>query len=72
MSMPLLIAPEGQVYSVRKVGGDYKTRRRLESLGIVENCTLKVLSHERSGVIVQIGDSRLALDQETSSSIVLF
>lgn len=67
--MPLLIAPEGKSWRVVHLSADSKVRRRLESLGIVEKAEIKVLSHNPHGIILAVGNSKLALDEETASHI---
>lgn len=67
--MPLLIAPEGKNLLVKRVVGDPKVRKHLESLGIVENQSIEIMSKQGQGMIVLINSTRLALDKNVSSSI---
>lgn len=67
--MPLIIAPEGRSLLVKKVIADSKIRKHLESLGIVENQTIEIMSKQGRGMIVLINSTRLALDKNISSSI---
>lgn len=69
--MPLLIAPIGRVLIVRRVGGEEKVRKHLESLGIVIDSEITLLSQGKDGVVVKIHDSRLALDYDVAKAIMV-
>lgn len=67
--MPLILAPIGQPTQVIHVSGDDKLRKHLESLGIVKEKEITVLSQEKNGIIIKVNDSRLALDKNVASLI---
>ena len=67
--MPIHLAPTNIQVRVLKVLTDEKTKKHLESLGIVVNSTLTVLSSNNGGVVVIVKDGRLALDKNISSKI---
>ena len=69
--MPLFLASENTSYFIKKVLGDSKTKKRLESLGLVEGKEIMLLSHTSNGCIVLINDSRLALDKNITKSIIV-
>lgn len=69
--MPLFIAPKNETLKVLRVSGDEKIKNHLASLGIVEEGTLTVLSAQASGVIVKVKESRLALDNDIASRILV-
>lgn len=69
--MPLIIAPTSMKFRIIKVSTDEKIKNHLASLGIVEEGTLELLSHEASGVIIKVKDSRLALDKDIASRILV-
>lgn len=69
--MPLVIAPEGQEFLIKKVSGDGKIKKHLESLGIVEDQKIRVLNHGTSGTIVLVNSTRLALDCDIASKIIV-
>lgn len=69
--MPLFIAPKNETLKVLRVTGDEKVKNHLASLGIVEESTLTVLSAQASGVIVKVKESRLALDNDIASRILV-
>lgn len=67
--MPLLIAPMEKELVVENVTGDDKVRKHLESLGIVRETSITLLSQEKTGVIVRIKDSRIALGYDIARNI---
>lgn len=67
--MPLLIAPENETLTIERVTGDDKVRKHLESLGIVTDGKILIMSHENSGLIVRVNEMRLALDYKIASNI---
>ena len=48
-----------------------KIKKHLESLGVLVNARLTVLSSVNGGVVVAIKDGRLALDHEVASKILV-
>ena len=66
--MPIVIAPTNKELKVVKILADEKTKKHLESLGIVMNGEVTVLSSGGS-VILKIKDGRLALDRELATKI---
>ncbi len=69
--MPLFLASVNTSYIIKKVLGDTKTKKRLESLGLVENQDIVVLSHTNNGCIILINNSRLALDKNIVKNIIV-
>lgn len=69
--MPLFLASVNTNYIIKKVLGDTKTKKRLESLGLVENQDIVVLSHTNNGCIILINNSRLALDKDIVKNIIV-
>lgn len=67
--MPLSIAPLNIELIIKKVSGDNKVRKHLESLGIVAERKITVLGQTSQGLIVLVNDMRLALDNNIASSI---
>ncbi len=66
--MPIVIAPTNKELKVVKILADEKTKKHLESLGIVMNGEVTVLSSGGS-VILKIKDGRIALDRELATKI---
>lgn len=69
--MPLVVAPQGKVLKIMRVGKDEKLRRHLESLGIIAGAEITVLSSSNGSVIVQIGNGRLALSSSVATSVLV-
>lgn len=67
--MPIMLAPLNQEVKVVKVLASEKLKKHLESLGIIVNQTLTVLSVVNGGVVVAIKNGRLALDHDVASKI---
>lgn len=66
-----MLAPLNQVVRVVKILANEKIKKHLESLGILVNSELIVLSSVNGGVVVAIKDGRLALDHEIASKILV-
>lgn len=69
--MPITLAPIDKPVRVVKVLADDKTKKHLESLGILVNSNLTVLSSIHGGVVVAVKDGRLALDAKIASKILV-
>lgn len=67
--MPIMIAPNNEDLVVKRILGSDKTLKHLRELGIVPNMKILVLSVEPSGIIVRVGESRLALDKDVAKAI---
>lgn len=65
------MAGVGQQGTIRKIGGSGETRRFLENLGFVPGTPITVLSVLGGSVIVNIKDSRVALNAEMARRIYL-
>ncbi len=69
--MPIMLAPLNEEVRVVKILANEKIKKHLESLGILVNAKLTVLSAVNGGVVVAIKDGRLALDHEVASKILV-
>ena len=69
--MPLTLASIGEVNTIRKVGGNEETRRFLENLGFIAGSKITVLSTISGNVIVNIKDSRVAINKEMARHIMV-
>ena len=69
--MPIGFAPLNTEMRVVKVITDEKTKKHLESLGILTNSSITVISSVNGGVVVAIKDGRLALDRSIASKILV-
>ena len=69
--MPLTMANVGQEYVIKKVGGKEETRKFLESLGFTSGSVITVVSDIIGNLIVNIKDSRVAINKEMASKILV-
>ena len=69
--MPLTMAGIGETNIIRRVGGNEETRRFLENLGIVAGAEVTGLSASGGNVIVNIKDSRIAVNADMARHIMV-
>lgn len=69
--MPLTMADVGATNTICRVGGNHETRRFLENLGFVAGAEVIVLSVIGGSVIVNIKDSRIAVDADMARHIMV-
>ena len=69
--MPLTMASIGEANTIRKVGGNEETKRFLENLGFVAGAEITVVSAISGNVIVNIKDSRVAINQDMARHIMV-
>lgn len=71
MMMPLTMAPVGQASKIQRVGGNDETKRFLAILGFVVGSEVTVISAIGGNVIVNIKDSRVAINQDMARHIMV-
>lgn len=71
MMMPLTMAPVGQASKIQRVGGNNETKRFLANLGFVVGSEVTVISAIGGNVIVNIKDSRVAINQDMARHIMV-
>ena len=69
--MPIGLAPLNTEMKVVRVLADEKTKKHLESLGILINSLITVISSVNGGVVVAVKEGRLALDRSIASKILV-
>ena len=69
--MPLTMASIGEANTIRKVDGNEETKRFLENLGFVAGAEITVVSAIGGNVIVNIKDSRVAINQDMARHIMV-
>lgn len=69
--MPLTLVGIGEVNRIRKISGNEETRRFLENLGFVAGSEITVLSTMNGNVIVNIKDSRIAINKDMARHIMV-
>lgn len=67
--MPLVIAPIDTTLKVVRVNADEKTKKHLQSLGVVINGVIKVISSNGGNVIVEVLGVRIALNRDIAMKI---
>ena len=71
MMMPLTMAPVGQASKIQRVGGNDETKRFLANLVFVVGSEVTVISAIVGNVIVNIKDSRVAINQDMARHIMV-
>ena len=69
--MPLLLAQEGESNLIRHIGGAPEVKRHLEDLGFVVGASVTIISRIGSNVIVNVKESRLAIDKHVAQRIMV-
>lgn len=69
--MPLTMAPVGQASKIQRVGGNDETKRFLANLGFVVGSEVTVISAIGGNVIVNIKDSRVAINEDMARHIMV-
>ena len=69
--MPLTMAKAGETGSILKITGKDEVRQHLAELGFVVGAAVTVVSEAAGSLIVQVRDSRVALDRSMANRIIL-
>lgn len=69
--MPLSMAKPGETFSIVKVTGKDEIRQHLAELGFVVNGVVTVVSELGGSLILQVKDSRIALDKDMANRILI-
>ena len=69
--MPLTMAAVGDTVTIRKITGKDSLRQHLAELGFVVDGTLTVVSEIAGNFILQVKDSRVALDRTMANRILI-
>jgi ferrous iron transport protein A len=67
--MPLTMAKRGETVTIRKVTGKDEVRQHLAELGFVVDSPVTVVSELGGNLILQVKDSRIALDKTMAMRI---
>ena len=68
--MPLTMARPGETVTIRKITGKDETRQHLAELGFVVDSNVTVVSQIAGNLILQVKDSRIALDKTMANRIM--
>lgn len=69
--MPLTLAQPGEQVTIRRVTGKDEVRAHLAELGFVADTVVTVVSALAGNLIVQVKDSRVALDAALANRILI-
>ena len=69
--MPLIMLSSGEKKRIVKISGKDKARRFLESLGFVEGAEVSIVSELAGNMIVNVKNSRVAIDKELAKCIMV-
>ncbi len=69
--MPLSMSRVGEPATVQKITGNTETKRFLENLGFVSGTKIEVVSSNGGNVIVNIKDSRIAVNEDMARHIYI-
>lgn len=69
--MPLVMYPPGRPAIIKKIGAQGETKRFLNSLGFMPGENVVVISEMGGNMIVNIKDTRIALDKNLARRIVV-
>lgn len=69
--MPLTYANPGEENIIKKIGGGEGMRRHLAQLGFVPGATVTVITDMAGNVIVNIKESRIAINRGMANKIMV-
>ena len=69
--MPLTMAKPGETVTIRRITGRDEVRQHLAELGFVVDSTVTVVSEIAGNLILQVKDSRIALDKTMANRIMI-
>lgn len=66
---PLVFLDTGEKGTIKKIGGNEETRKFLHNLGFVEGAEVIIISSLHGNLIVNVKDSRVAINKEMAKKI---
>ena len=69
--LPLTMAKTGETVTIRKIAGKDQVRQHLAELGFVVDSDVTVVSEIAGNLILQVKDSRIALDRTMANRIMI-
>ena len=69
--MPLTMAKPGETVVVREITGKDEVRQHLAELGFVVDSPVTVVSEISGTLILQVKDSRIALDKTMANRVMI-
>ena len=68
--MPITMTRPGETVTIRKITGKDEVRRHLAELGFVVDSDVTVISEIAGNLILQVKNSRIALDKTMANRIL--
>lgn len=69
--MPLALAATGEENTIKKISGSPEVKKHLEDIGFVVGGTVKVISTLGGNVIVNVKESRIAINSDMARKIMV-
>ena len=69
--MPLTMARTGETVTIRKITGRDEVRQHLAEMGFVVDSDVTVISEVAGNLILQVKDSRIALDKSMANRVMI-
>lgn len=69
--MPMTLAKSGETVTIRKITGKDEVRQHLAELGFVVDSQVTVISVIGGNLILQVKESRIALDRTMANRIMV-
>ena len=69
--MPLTMAKQGETVTIRKITGKDEVRQHLAELGFVVDGSVTVVSEIAGNLILQVKESRIALDRTLANRVMI-
>ena len=69
--MPLTMAKTGQTVTIRKITGRDEVRQHLAELGFVVDSDVTVVNEVAGNLILQVKNSRIALDRTMANRVMI-
>ena len=69
--MPILMGNNGETYTITRISGKQDVHNFLESLGFVPGSEVTIVSSMGSGLILEVKDSRIAVDKDMAKHIIV-
>ncbi|MBQ1307712.1 MAG: ferrous iron transport protein A [Erysipelotrichaceae bacterium] len=69
--LPLTYANVNEMNVIRKVGGNPEIKKHLEDMGFVTGAVVTVVSAISGNLIVNVKDSKVALDKQLAGKIMI-
>lgn len=69
--MPLLLAEIGETRTVSDFRGKEDVKKHLQDIGFIKGEKIKILSENKSGIILLLKGARVALDRGLAAKIIV-